>query len=162
MLTFFIEPTPNTEVPEFEATDKDALGHEFFILGTYRLSDTAGIPAEYAFTQTYPGGDDHEERVLHFRARLDDDGMKLSGWWGHSEHSLSWPFLSTRSSPNVLLFRPSPGSFERHRIHSIWRFAMSSALDEARHALFSWSYLKDQRAARIEYQEIVHRQAEDG
>ena len=160
MLTFVLKPSSSSETPGFEAVATDVQGHEYSIVGTYELRDTDNALVQYSFTQTYPAGDDEEVRILYFHGTLDEDGVTFSGTWGPSEDDCQWPFYFSRLPQQVLLCRPSPHSFERHRIRTLWRFALSASLDEARHSLFSWTYMKDRRAARMEYQEILGRQTE--
>ena len=87
--------------------------------------------------------------------------MNLSGAWGYGEDELRWPFHFSRLSPEFLLCRPSPNAFRRNRIRALWSFALTATLSQVRRALFSWSYLKERRAARLEYMEILQRQLDN-
>ena len=162
MLTFFLKPSTIPDTVGFEATSTDVHGQDFTITGTYELRDADSNPVEYVFTMKHPAAEvNGEDKITYFRGTLDEDGMNLLGSWGNTEEDRPWAFLFTRVAPEVLVCRPSPGAFQRHRIRALWSYARAATLSEVRRTLFSWSYLKERRDLRKKYLDILHRQAEE-
>ncbi|KAH9913469.1 uncharacterized protein BXZ73DRAFT_106942 [Epithele typhae] len=135
ILTLVFKPSGSVESPSFEASGTDAQGQAYTVVGAYEIEEVEGATfVRYSFTQTYPATDDHDERLLYFRGRLDEDA--------------------------ILLARPSLNSYKANRTRALWRYALMASLDEARRRLFSWSYIRQRRHARLEYLDILRHQAD--
>ena len=145
---FNVSVDPHT----YEASDVGANGTTFNIQGRYSVSEDSTI--EYSFKRSWSA----RFRDQFFVGNLSPGGDELSGKWGYAEDDLKYSFIYRRTSPKILIWRPSPAQFKENRIRALWKYALSVALDEVRGKLGSWSYIKEKLSRRTEYVRIVQRQ----
>ncbi|KAI8975856.1 hypothetical protein BD414DRAFT_423775 [Trametes punicea] len=147
MLSFCFHASPDGLT--YEAKEIAAQGTSYSIVGGYTVNNSGSL--EYNFSWTYV------VRIpkVYFTGTLDQDGERLSGFWGLSEADKPYPFLFfKRIPPEALIARPPPADFEENRIRALWRYALTAVHNEVRRKLFSWSYLRERRDIRKQFYEL--------
>ncbi|KAI0661089.1 hypothetical protein C8Q70DRAFT_911215 [Cubamyces menziesii] len=140
----------------YEASDVAAHGTGYTVHGGYIKKDDGTV--EYNFSRTYMA----RLRQSYFTGTLDGDGERLSGSWGYSETEKPYRFMFWKNvPPETLIARPPPSEFEENKTKALWKYALTAAHNEARRKLFSWSYIKERRAIRKEYLELLERETDD-
>lgn len=139
MMTFCLHASVNHAT--YEASAVMASGTYFNILGTYTTRDN---DTEYTFTQTCAA----RFQTRYFTGTLGDGGATLCGKWGHRKDDQPYMFIFKRISPELLVDRPHPKEFSENGVKALWKYALTTAHNQVRRRLFSWSYLKQRRDVR--------------
>ncbi|KAI0331154.1 hypothetical protein GY45DRAFT_1276344 [Cubamyces sp. BRFM 1775] len=147
---FHASADPNT----YEASDVAAHGTGYTLHGGYTKKDDGTI--EYNFSRTYIA----RLRKTYFTGTLDEDDERLSGSWGYSETDKPYRFIFWKNvPPETLIARPPPSEFEENKTKALWKYALTAVHNEVRRKMFSWSYLKERRAIRKEYLELLEHES---
>ncbi|KAI0325467.1 hypothetical protein GY45DRAFT_1348843 [Cubamyces sp. BRFM 1775] len=149
---FHASTDPNT----YEASDVAAQGTGYTLHGGYTKKDDGTV--EYNFSKTYMV----HSCKRYFTGTLNEDDERLSGSWGYSETDKPYRFIFWKKvPPETLIARPPPSEFEENKTKALWKYALTAVHNEVRRKMFSWSYLKERRAIRKEYLELLERESDN-
>ncbi|KAI9068321.1 hypothetical protein FKP32DRAFT_1754486 [Trametes sanguinea] len=148
MLSFSFHASADHATYEASAVTDSA--SRFTIFGGYTHGRAGAI--EYTFSITHLP----QTPTFYCLGTIDADGRKLSGRCGPDKDDMPHTFQFFKSiPPEVIIARPPPLEFEASRVRALWKYALTAALNQARRKMFSWSYLRERRALRQEYQELL-------